>query len=110
MMMMMMMMMMMNFFSSNQDARDTLQDDLLIRYHDIRQGIYHNLTQNDNVKAFLKETYGDVRARARTGGRRIGSGRGSKSQRFLIEKLWKTLISSAGPGRGPGIENSTAFN
>ena len=58
-------MMMMNFFSSNQDARDTLQDDLLIRYHDIRQGIYHNLTQNDDVKAFLKETYGDGRARAR---------------------------------------------
>ena len=55
---------MMNFFSSNQDARDTLQDDLLIRYHDIRQGIYHNWTQNDDVKAFLKETYGDARARA----------------------------------------------
>ena len=90
-MMMMMMMMMMNFFSSNQDARDTLQDDLLIRYHDIRQGIYHNLTQNDDVKAFLKETYGDGRARAgghvHAGTRRVGSGWGSKSQRFLITSL-----------------------
>ena len=65
--------MMMNFFSSSQDARDTLQDDLLIRYHDIRQGIYHNLTQNDNVKAFLKETYGDGRARARARARAGGA-------------------------------------
>ena len=79
--------MMMNFFSSNQDARDTLQDDLLIRYHDIRQGIYHNLTQNDDVKAFLKETYGDgqARGRARAHGRATGRKR-------------------------PGIEKSTVFN
>ena len=77
-------MMMMNFFSSNQDARNTLQDDLLIRYHDIRQGIYHNLTQNDNVKAFLKETYGDGRARAWAGapvGRAARDGSGAAGDR-----------------------------
>ena len=78
---------MMNFFSSNQDARDTLQDDLLIRYHDIRQGIYHNLTQNDDVKAFLKETYGDGRA----------SG-------------WARARGHATGRKRPGIEKSTVFN
>ena len=70
----------------------------MIRYHDIRQGIYHNLTQNDDVKAFLKETYGDGRARAGT--RWVGSGRGPKSQRFSITNLSKIIDFERRAGSG----------
>ena len=102
MMMMMMMMMMMNFFSSNQDAWDTLQDDLLIHYHDIRQGIYHNFTQNDDVRAFLKETYGENGSEA-AGNRKVNG--------FQLKSFRKASILSAGPGRErPGIEKPSIFN